>query len=79
VIGHGYRSGDAWPELPELPLVMRLQKVRAALAKLQISIREQCPGPHRHVEHADGKPPWCDACGFTDTGLHRNEFGQGKP
>jgi hypothetical protein len=49
--------------------------VRDRLARLQAKIRDRCPGEHRYVRHRDGKPPWCDACGFTDIGLYRSEVG----
>jgi DNA-binding transcriptional MerR regulator len=55
----------------------RIRAVRQRLARLQARIREQCPGQHEYVQHGDGKLPWCDACGYTDTGLHIGEFGLG--
>jgi hypothetical protein len=45
------------------------------MARLQTRIRDQSPGPHQYVEHHDAQHPWCDACGYTDTGLHRSEYG----
>jgi hypothetical protein len=56
------------------PLVERIQEVRAALQRLQAGIRASCPGPHEYVKHGDVRPPWCHACGYTDTGLHKSEL-----
>jgi hypothetical protein len=25
------------------------------------------------MQHRDGQLPWCEACGYTDAGLHRRE------
>jgi hypothetical protein len=61
----------------KVPFEERLQLVRSGLAKLQATIREQCPGPHEYVHHGDGNLPWCRACGYTDVGLHRSETGLG--
>jgi hypothetical protein len=33
----------------------------------------KCPGDHQHMQHRDGQLPWCEACGYTDAGLHRRE------
>lgn len=41
-------------------------------AKLDLAdlIRSRCPGPgvHAYVQHRDGRPPWCEACGYTESG-----------
>jgi hypothetical protein len=68
---------DNWqpPDEWRLPFEVRLAETRAALQRLQARIAEQCPGPHEYVNRRDLLPPWCDACGYTDTGLHRNECG----
>jgi hypothetical protein len=66
------------PPLEERPLEERILKVRRRLARLQATLRDRCPGDHRYVQHRDRLPPWCDACGFTDIGLHRSEYGTGK-
>jgi hypothetical protein len=60
---------DNWP----LPFEVRLAETRAALARLQARIAAECPGPHEYTAHRDRKPPWCDACGYSDVGLHRRE------
>ena len=60
------------------PLQERIREVRRRLARLQASITEECPGEHRYVNHRDLLPPWCDACGFTDVGLHKSECGLGS-
>jgi len=65
--------GSAFKE----PLEVRLVEIRQRLGRLQARLRDQCPGRHAYVDHGDGKLPWCDACGFTDTGLYRCELGQG--
>ena len=52
----------------------RIRVVRERLSRLQARIREQCPGPHEYVQQGDGKLPWCDACRFTDTGLHLSDL-----
>jgi hypothetical protein len=59
------------------PFEVRMQETRAALQRLQQRIAAQCPGPHEYVQHRVGMPPWCKACGFTDIGLHRTEYGPG--
>ena len=64
--------------LERIPLDERLLEWRGRLARLQARLRDQCPGDHRYVRHRDGKPPWCDSCGYTDVGLHRTENGTGK-
>jgi hypothetical protein len=61
------------------PLEDRLAVVRRGLARPHARLADQCPGDHQYVQHRDGKPPWCDACGFRDIGLHRREYGTGKP
>jgi hypothetical protein len=61
---------DAWLRLP---FEDRLRVVRQRLAKLHEKLRDQCGGPHVYVKHRDRKPPWCDACGYSDVGLHRRE------
>jgi hypothetical protein len=65
------------PEL--LPLEVRIQEVRAKLARWQERIAEQCPGgpEHHYVQHRAWLPPWCDSCGWTDVGLHLSELGSG--
>jgi hypothetical protein len=60
------------------PLEERIREVRQRLARLQSSITKECPGEHRYVKHRDLLPPWCDACGYTDTGLHKSECGLGS-
>jgi hypothetical protein len=72
-----FTVADEFPAEPGRPLEVRLMETREALARLQQSIREQCPGDHRYVQHRVGWPPWCEACGFTDIGLHRSEYGRG--
>jgi hypothetical protein len=61
--------------LERIPLEVRLAETRAALARWQVTIRDRCPGEHRYVQHVAWKLPWCDACGYTDAGLHRSELG----
>lgn len=65
------------PPLEERPLAERMLEVRAALARLQAKIRDQCPGEHRYVARSGGLP-CCPECGFTECGLHRTEVGTGK-
>ena len=62
--------------LQERPLEERILEVRAALARLQAKIRDQCPGEHRYVARSGGLP-CCPECGFADVGLHRSEVGLG--
>lgn len=37
------------------------------------AIREACPAGHSHayVQHRDGRPAWCEACGYHEDGTHR--------
>ena len=69
-------DGEFPPE-PTTPLEVRIMETRQALERLQARLREQCPGEHRYVQHRARWPPWCKACGFTDVGLHRSEYGPG--
>ncbi|HEY6115301.1 MAG TPA: hypothetical protein VI172_05030 [Candidatus Dormibacteraeota bacterium] len=46
---------------------LRLLDARIALCDL---IRDACPGPHKAVQHRDGRPPWCRVCGYTDDGTN---------
>jgi hypothetical protein len=39
------------------------ERVRDAANALNDEILAACPGEHRLVQHRDGKPPWCEACG----------------
>lgn len=66
-------DGD-WAWLMRHPFEARLAVVRRGLARLHERLREQCPGDHQYVKHRDGQFPWCDHCGYTDCGLHRNEL-----
>jgi hypothetical protein len=34
---------------------------------------EHSPLALRVCAHRDGKFPWCEACAYADTGLHRSE------
>jgi hypothetical protein len=52
--------------------------VRARLQRLHAKISAECSGEHRYVKHRDLNPPWCDACGYTDTGLHGSEVHLGQ-
>jgi hypothetical protein len=61
---------DNWP-----PLQLRLAETRAALQRLQATIRDQCPGQHEYVKHSDGRFPYCEACRYTDCGLRLSELG----
>lgn len=45
---------------------VRVDRDEIALRDL---VRELCPGPHRVVQHRDGKPSWCRACGRTARGV----------
>ena len=60
-----------------LPFELRLAVVRRGLARWHAMLADRCPGEHEYVAHRDSRPPWCDACGFTDSGLHRSEYGSG--
>ena len=68
---------DEFPAEPGRPIEVRLMETREALARLQQRIAAQCPGEHVYVQHRVGWPPWCEACGYTDTGLHRSEYSRG--
>jgi hypothetical protein len=74
----GWMNGVVTPPKPVPPLGERIREVRQGLARLQATLRDQCPGDHHYEQHRDRLPPWCDACGFTDIGLHRREYGTGK-
>lgn len=40
-----------------------------AMDNLEEYVANLCPGPHRTVQHRDGKPPWCNLCRRTWDGL----------
>lgn len=51
------------------------EAIRAAIAQVwaaanhaEALIAEHCPGPHDYVQHRDRKPPWCNACRYTESG-----------
>lgn len=52
---------------------------RRALARLQPTLRVRCPGEHWYVQHGDGQPPWCDACGVTNIGLPSSLYEPEEP
>ena len=54
------------PPLQERPLEERILEVRAALARLQAKVRDQCPGEHRYVARSGGLP-CCPECGFRES------------
>lgn len=39
-----------------------------ARANLADALIEECPGPHKPVQHRDFKPAWCEACGYAEDG-----------
>jgi hypothetical protein len=47
---------------------------RQVLERLDAMLRARCLGEHRYVQHGDGKPPWCEACGLTNIGLHSSDY-----
>lgn len=53
---------DRWTPEAEAELLhldVLESKARAELSKF---VHDHCPGPHRLVQHRDGRPPWCKAC-----------------
>ena len=46
------------------------QALSAARQRLADLLTAACPGPHRFVQHRDGKSPWCNACRHTALGQH---------
>jgi hypothetical protein len=57
------------------PLEDRIREVRAWMARLQARIAETSGEQHVYVQHDDLNFAWCDACGYTETGLHKSECG----
>ena len=35
---------------------------------LRTELESHCPGSHEPVQHLDRRPPWCNACGYTNDG-----------
>jgi hypothetical protein len=70
-----YQTEDGFPGEFKTLLEGRLAEVRRRLERLQQRLRDRCPGPHEYTPHRAGEFPWCEDCGFTDTGLHRSEIG----
>lgn len=54
------RAEDAITALRKSAEVIRIQLAGAVMAA--------CPGSHQPVQHRDGRPPWCAACGYTRDG-----------
>jgi hypothetical protein len=56
----------------------RFQELRRALQSarmdLEVAIAQACPGPHQYTQHRDGKPPWCNVCGFTGEGYDHSRL-----
>jgi len=52
--------------------VLRIDKAAnfadLAALRLQTLLEEHCPGPHRYVQHRDGRMPWCPRCGYQSNG-----------
>lgn len=51
---------DAIAEMAEAARIARFQ--------LAATIMSACPGIHKPVQHRDRRLPWCEACGYTETG-----------
>ncbi len=45
------------------------------LARVAAEVRAACPGPHKLVQHRDGKSPWCRVCGYTAGGVRVKAVG----
>jgi hypothetical protein len=54
---------------------------RAARERAEELIAANCAGPHRYVQHRDGREPWCPVCGYGDSGsqLRTALPGKAKP
>lgn len=50
----------------------RIAQARLAFidARLDLAdaVRDACPKPHSYVQHRDGQPAWCEACGYAEDG-----------
>jgi len=51
-----------------MDLAKAQQRYEAARDHLNAIIDELCPGQHRLVQHRDGGPPYCPACGRDQLG-----------
>lgn len=49
-------------------ITAQARHVADAQIGLSALLLASCPGPHRYVQHRDGRPPWCRACGYTAAG-----------
>lgn len=55
----------------ELRLTALREVAQHAQGKLHRAVVDACPGPHAVVQHRDGQPPWCEACGRGVDGKRR--------
>lgn len=66
------RTVTDWTEVdtlsPDEEIQIGARVVAVAAARLDELIFKNCPGPHLYRQHRDGKPPWCNACGYTAAG-----------
>lgn len=57
---------------------MTIKEAAAAYQAARVALLEAvvtaCPGPHRAQQHRDMLPPWCHACGRTDTGYRAKDL-----
>ena len=54
-----------------MELIEAQQQYKDAREQLDAIILEMCPGQHRLVQHRDGGPPYCPACGRDQLGNNR--------
>jgi hypothetical protein len=52
------------------------ERARKAAADLEETITFWCPaeGKHAYTQHRDGKPAWCNACGFSADGTAQKDM-----
>jgi hypothetical protein len=43
-----------------------------AIEKLQTLLSDYCGPGHEYVQHRDGRPAWCEQCGYTREGIPVN-------
>lgn len=66
----------------ELLSVLRAAQHALAARQPETTTAESSPWQHdghRPVQHRDGKPPWCDACGFDSPTPARPAVRRGEP
>jgi hypothetical protein len=61
--------------MTEHELILKAREaIKLAEQLILQTIELVCPGPHKPFQHRDMKPPWCSACGYTNTGYRAEDY-----